>query len=119
MMPAKGESFRIRSHPEGRKAMYTVIRRYQGVVDAAEVARRAVEEFAPTLRDQPGFQGYWVVDAGDGVLATISVFDTEEAAAESTAAAATWVQENMPNLVPNPPRVTSGNTTGVSAGVPA
>jgi quinol monooxygenase YgiN len=99
--------------------MHTVIRRYQGVQDTAEVARRAVEEFAPTLRDTPGFQSYWVVDAGGGILATISVFDSEEAAEESTAAAATWVQENLPNLVPNPPQVTKGNATGVTAGVPA
>jgi heme-degrading monooxygenase HmoA len=99
--------------------MHTVIRRYQGVQDSAQVARRAVEEFAPSLRDQPGFQGYWVVDAGDGVIATISVFDTEEAAAESVAAAATWVKETMPQLVPNPPQVTAGATTGVSAEVPA
>jgi hypothetical protein len=99
--------------------MYTVIRRYQGVQDTDEVARRAVEEFAPTLRDQPGFQGYWIVNAGDGVLATITVFDTEDAAASSTAAAATWVQENLPNLVPNPPRVTAGDTTGVAAEVTA
>jgi len=99
--------------------MYTVIRRYQDVQDTAEVARRAVEEFAPQLRDQPGFQGYWVVNGGDGILATITVFESEEAAAASTAAAATWVQENMPNLVPSPPRVTSGETTGVMAEVPA
>jgi heme-degrading monooxygenase HmoA len=99
--------------------MYTVIRRYQEVQNSSEVARRAVEEFAPTLRDQPGFQGYWVVDAGAGVLATITVFDTEEAAAETNAASATWVQENLANLVPSPPRVTSGETTGVMAGAAA
>jgi hypothetical protein len=98
-------------------AMHTVIRRYQGVVNTEEVARRAAEEFAPTLRDQPGFQGYWVVDAGLGVLATITVFDSEEAAAASTAAASTWVQQNMPHLVPNAPQVTAGTTTGVSAEV--
>lgn len=99
--------------------MYTVIRRYQDVQNTAEVARLAVEEFAPTLRDQPGFQGYWVVDAGAGVLATITVYDSEEAAAESNAASANWVQQNVANLVPSPPRVTSGETNGVSAGVPA
>jgi heme-degrading monooxygenase HmoA len=98
--------------------MYTVIRRYQGVQDTTEVARRALAEFAPQLRDQPGFQGYWVVDGGDGVVATITMFETEEAAAESTAASATWVQENLSQLVPNPPRVTSGHATGVTAGVP-
>jgi heme-degrading monooxygenase HmoA len=95
--------------------MYTVIRRYQGVQDSAEVARRAVQEFAPQLRDQPGFQGYWAVDAGDGVAATITVFDTEEQAVASIAAAAAWVQENMPNQIPNPPQVTAGETTGVMA----
>ena len=99
--------------------MYTVIRRYQDVQDTTEVARRAVEEFAPQLRDQPGFQGYWVVNGGDGILATITVFESEEAAADSTAAAATWVQENLANLVPSPPRVTSGETIGVAAEVPA
>ena len=99
--------------------MYTVIRRYQDVQNTSEVARRAVEEFAPTLRDQEGFQGYWVVDAGAGVIATISVYESEEAAAASNAAAATWVQENVANLVPSPPRVTSGETSGVSAEVPA
>ncbi len=99
--------------------MHTAIRRYQGVQDSGEVARRALEEFAPQLRDRPGFQGYWVVDAGGGVLATITVFETEEDAADSTAAAATWVQENVPHLVPNPPQVTAGLTTGVVAEVPA
>jgi len=98
--------------------MYTVIRTYQGVVDTAEVTRRAIEEFAPQLRDQPGFEGYWVVDAGDGVVATITVFETEEAAVDSNAASATWVQQNVPNLVPNPARVTAGETIGVSTEVP-
>jgi heme-degrading monooxygenase HmoA len=99
--------------------MYTVIRRYQGVQDSAQVVRRAIDEFAPQLRDQPGFQGYWVLDAGDGVVATITAFDTEEDAVASNAASATWVQENVANLVPSPPRVTAGETIGVTAGVPA
>jgi len=99
--------------------MHTVIRRYEGVADGAEVARRAVEEFGPRLRDRPGFQGYYVVDAGDGILATISVFDTEEQAADSVTAAAGWVQENVAHLIPNAPQVTSGITAGVPAEVHA
>jgi len=101
-----------------RNAMHTVIRRYEGVGDTAEVARRAVEEFGPMLSDRPGFQGYWAIDAGDGVAATITVFDTEEQATESIAAAAGWVRENMADLVPNPPQVTAGETTGITAGAP-
>jgi hypothetical protein len=99
--------------------MHTAIRRYEGIENTAEVARRAVEEFGPQLRDRSGFQGYWAVDAGDGVLATISVFDTEEEAAESTAAAAAWVSEALPELAGITPQVTAGSTTGVTAEVPA
>jgi hypothetical protein len=79
------------------------------------VARRAVEEFGPMLKDRPGFQGYYVVDAGDGVLATISVFDTEEAALETTPAEAAWVRENIPELADIPPQVTGGSTAGLGA----
>ena len=99
--------------------MHTVIRRYEGAADSTEVARRAAEEFGPMLRDRPGFQGYYVVDAGDGVLATISVFETEEAALETTSAAAAWVRENIPELADIPPQVTAGSTAGVAAGTPA
>lgn len=99
--------------------MHTVIRRYEGAGDSAEVCRRAVEEFAPMLAERPGFQGYWAVDAGDGVLATITVFETEEAALESTSAAKAWVAENLPELAALPPQVTAGATTGVMGEVPA
>jgi heme-degrading monooxygenase HmoA len=99
--------------------MHTVIRRYEGVTDTAEVTRRAVAEFAPLISGQAGFQGYWVVDAGDGVIATITVFETEEAANDSIAAAARWVRENAADLAPNPPQVTAGATAGVMAEVPA
>lgn len=99
--------------------MHTVIRRYEGAGDSAEVARRATEEFGPMLSSRPGFQGYYVVDAGDGVLATITVFDSEEAAVATTSAAADWVRENLPELAELPPQVTSGSTTGVPAATPA
>jgi hypothetical protein len=99
--------------------MHTVIRRYEGAGDSTEVCRRAVEEFGPMLADRPGFQGYWAVDAGDGVLATITVFETEEAALESIAAAKAWVAENLPELASIPPQVTAGATTGVMGEVPA
>jgi hypothetical protein len=71
------------------------------------------------LSERPGFGGYWAVDAGDGVLATITVFETEEIALESTSAAAAWVRENLPELAELPPQVTAGSTTGVMAEAPA
>lgn len=99
--------------------MYTVIRRYEGLPDSAEVAKRATEEFGPILSEQPGFLGYWVVDAGDGVLASISIFDTKTQAEESTEEAADWVSKRLAGLVPNAPMVMEGVTTGVGASVAA
>ncbi|HEY8027913.1 MAG TPA: hypothetical protein VIE38_00235 [Gaiellaceae bacterium] len=99
--------------------MYTVIRRYEGLTDAAEVFKRVTEEFAPKLAERPGFQGYWIVDAGSGVLATISVFDTQEQADDSTRAAADWVGERLAGLMPNAPQITAGATTGAAAPVAA
>jgi hypothetical protein len=43
------------------------------------------------------------------------VFETEEAAVESTSAAAAWVRENLPELASMPPQVTAGVTSGVGA----
>jgi len=96
--------------------MYTAIRRYEGVTEPAEVVKRATEEFAPMLRDKPGFIGYWIVDAGEGVVSTISVFETREAAEASTEAAAGWARERLADLITGPPQVTAGPTTGVQAG---
>ena len=95
--------------------MYTVIRRYEGVHDPDEAIRRASTEFGPMLAERAGFQGYYLIDAGDGVIATITVFETREAAEDSTVAARGWVAERLADLLPNPPQVTAGMTTGVAA----
>ena len=99
--------------------MHTVIRRYEGVTDTDEVTRRATEEFGPMLAEHAGFQGYYVVNAGGGVIASISVFETAAQAEESTAAAAGWVGENLAQFIPNPPQITAGSTTGVPAAATA
>ena len=95
--------------------MYTVIRRYEGVTDVDEVARRASSEFAGILAGHEGFRGYYVVSAGSGVLASISVFETKEQAEASTKEAASWVGENLAEFVPNAPQVTAGETSGTGA----
>jgi hypothetical protein len=94
--------------------MYTAMRRYGK--EPAEVVKRATEEFAPRLREKPGFVGYWIVDAGAGVVSTISVFETKEAADESTEAAAGWARERLADLITGAPQVTAGATTGIQAG---
>jgi hypothetical protein len=90
--------------------MHAAIRQYQvdpGSVD--EITRGVNEGFLPTIKDVYGFQAYYVVDAGGGRLATVSVFEDRAGAEESTRKAADWIRQNMASLIPNPPEVLEGD----------
>jgi hypothetical protein len=57
----------------------------------------------------PGFSGYSLIDAGNGVMCSIGFFDTAAHADESTRLAFEWVREQkLETALPNPPRITSG-----------
>lgn len=90
--------------------MHVSIRRYEGLDPGSvdEIVKRAGEGFVPIVSGGAGFAGYYLIDAGGGVVATISVFESEAAAEESNQAAASWVKENLAELVPNPPQITAG-----------
>ena len=92
--------------------MYTSIMRYEGIdpVSVEEIIQRAEKGFVPIISGSAGFIGYYLIDAGGGVIATISVFETQAAAEASNKAAAGWVKENLAALVPNPPQITAGGT---------
>jgi hypothetical protein len=94
--------------------MYATVRRYEGVTDSAEAGRRVQDGFVPILKSIPGFVSYTFADAGDGVMVSTSVFVDQRGAEASTAAAASWVKENLADLVPNPPMVTAGEVVAHS-----
>ena len=94
--------------------MYATIRRYEDVTDPVEAGRRVSEGFVPLVRQIPGFVAYYWIDAGDGTMASTSVFEDRAGADASTERAASWVQENIASLLPNPPLMTSGEV--VAAG---
>jgi hypothetical protein len=88
---------------------YAVMRRYE--IDPKNldtIVSRAKSGFLPLVTHLPGFASYSILDAGNGVLVTLSGFTTFSGAAESTKAAASFVKENLASLVPKPPEVTSG-----------
>jgi hypothetical protein len=57
----------------------------------------------------PGFIAYYWVDAGGGVMASLSVFEDQFGADQSVELAHDWVRENAAELIPNPPNVTEGH----------
>jgi len=88
--------------------MWAAMRRYEGITDDAEAGRLVGESFIPQLEHIPGFVAYYWIDAGDGVMASLSVFEDKDGADKSVELAGDWVRENAAELIPNPPEVIEG-----------
>jgi hypothetical protein len=91
--------------------MYATVRRYEGIdkVRSEEITRKVNDSLVPIIRELPGFAGYVLIDAGAGVLASVSLFETSSQAHESTRVAATWILEHdLSAALPNTPIVTAG-----------
>jgi hypothetical protein len=91
--------------------MHATVRRYEGVDKSRtdELTKRVGESLLPRLSKLPGFSGYYLIEAGEGVMRSISFFDTSAQADESTRVAATWVRdEKLETALPNAPKISGG-----------
>jgi len=94
---------------EKEVTVYASIRRYKIHPDGmAELARRVNEGFAPLISQAPGFVTYFALDAGNDVVASVSVFQDQAGAEQSNRLAADWVQRNLVELIASAPEITSG-----------
>jgi hypothetical protein len=102
--------------------MHATIRRYEGV-DATrinEVSGKVTETLVPQLRELPGFAGYYLIEAGNGVMSSLGLFETSEQADASTKLVSKWItDENFQNAIPNAPKITSGRVVAHSNGLVA
>ena len=91
--------------------MHATIRRYEGVDESRtdELVTNVGEKLLPRMSELPGFGGYYLIEAGNGVMSSIGFFDTSTQADESTRVASTWVrEEKLDSALPNPPKITDG-----------
>ena len=92
--------------------MNCTIRRYESIDQSrkSELVKKVEEGLLPTLSELPGFNGYSLIDAGDGVMTSVGFFDTAAQADESTRIAASWLREQkLETALPNAPKITSGD----------
>ena len=97
--------------------MHATIRRYEGVDTTRinDVVSRVDETFVPQIRELPGFAGYFLMEADNGVLSSISLFETSEQAEESSKLVKNWIsEENFSKAIPNAPKITSGKVLSQS-----
>jgi len=80
--------------------MFVTIRRYSpknGSINRASLdllRRQLRDEFLPSLREVPGFAGYYVVNVGDRELVTLSLCESKEGSVESSRCSAEYTVRN-------------------------
>jgi hypothetical protein len=100
--------------------MFATIRRYDGVDQnrTTELTTKVNETLVPKLSKLPGFSGYYLIEAGNGVFSSLGLFETAEQGEESSKVVATWIRdEKLEALIPNAPKITSGKIVVHSNGV--
>jgi hypothetical protein len=91
--------------------MFATVRRYEGIDSSNidELTKKVGESLAPKLSKLPGFNSYFLIDTGNGVMSSVGVFDTSAQANESTRLASEWVRDQkLEEILQNPPKVTDG-----------
>jgi len=99
--------------------MHATIRRYEGVDTTRinEVTGKVKETLVPQFRNLPGFVGYYLIEADNGVLSSLGLFQTSEQAGQSTEVISKWItDENFSTVIPNAPKITSGKVVAQSNG---
>ena len=91
--------------------MHATVRRYEGVDQGRtdELVKKVDDTLLPSLSKLPGFEGYYLIQAGNGVMSSVGIFETSTQADESTRLVANWVRdEKLETALPNPPKITGG-----------
>jgi len=100
--------------------MFATIRRYDGVDQnrIVELTTKVNETLVPKLSKLDGFKGYYMIEAGNGVVSSLGIFETSEQVDASTKLAASWISdEKLETAFPNPPKITTGKVLSHRNGV--
>jgi hypothetical protein len=70
-----------------------------------ETAKRLYDQFLPVVSAAPGFVGWFAIVADDESGYTVSIFEGEETAKESTSLAREWTEDNYAAVMSAPIKV--------------
>jgi hypothetical protein len=93
--------------------MYLVIRKFTQMRSVTEAARRAESGLGQLLKQSPGFQGYYVFDAGNGIGGSVTMFDSKEAAVAANEKALAWIRGSLVDIINGEPEITMGEVLAV------
>ncbi len=102
-LPTRAGVMRRRAVP-----LHATICRYDGVTASIEAVMQAGRRLAAALSTAPGFVSYAVLDAGDGVLVSVTVFDDRTTLEAAQPLIDRSVGEQLTAVLPCPPAVIGG-----------
>ena len=87
--------------------MHSTLRSYHGVDQnrAAELTAKVNETLVPQLRELPGFDGYFLVEAGNGTFTSLGLFETLSRASSRRSSSRSSIRdEKLDGIFPTSPR---------------
>ena len=97
--------------------MYLTIREYQtDPTYVNEILLQDEKRFVPFISQAKGFRDYYCIDSGNGVLTSLSLFDTRGNGESFNQVALDWVQQNLGSLLPTTPKVMAGDVRNHATG---
>jgi hypothetical protein len=88
--------------------LYATICHYHAVTGSLGQVTRAGRQLASALSATPGFVSYALLDAGDGMLVSINVFEARADLEAADQLVERWVAEHLAASLPHPPEVIVG-----------
>jgi len=88
--------------------MYATVRNYSVAPGLAEGLVERAADVTDVIAGIDGFRAYYLIRTDEGAV-SVSVFDTQEGAEESSRAAAAYLRENLADLQADAPEVVSGD----------
>ncbi len=98
--------------------MHASVRQYTlkpGHEKVEEAARDVQKDLGPIISQAPGFVAYYVLDAGNNVVAAISLFESKAAADTADGMVADWIKQHLTQFVASPPAVLEGEVIAQKA----
>ena len=90
--------------------MQATMRYYHGNRELADALGARQDDIRALISAVAGFRAYYLVRLDDATV-SITICDDEAGTAESTRVAAEWLRENLPEVAPDAPMVSTGTVT--------
>ena len=88
--------------------LHATMCRYDGVNGPIDEVVRAGRQLAAELSQAPGFVSYAVLDTGDGVLVSVTVFEDRSDLDAADQLVGEWAAQHLAALLPHPSEVIAG-----------